>query len=94
MKTFITILLLVGSYLHGQAPAKDKPVKVYILSGQSNMVGMGDVKPANPQYSKMKPAKQENLAFGDSSARLSVWLEEVKFPEILTQTIGSTTKTQ
>lgn len=26
-----------------KAPAKDKPVKVYILSGQSNMVGMGDV---------------------------------------------------
>ena len=34
-------------------PAKDKPVKVYILSGQSNMVGMGDVKPASPQYSKI-----------------------------------------
>jgi len=24
-------------------PARDKPVKVYILSGQSNMVGMGDI---------------------------------------------------
>lgn len=25
------------------APSKDKPVKVYILSGQSNMVGMGEI---------------------------------------------------
>ena len=25
-------------------PVTDKPVKVYILSGQSNMVGMGDVR--------------------------------------------------
>lgn len=33
--------------------AKDKPVKVYILSGQSNMVGFGAVKPANPQYAKI-----------------------------------------
>lgn len=28
---------------NGAPPASDKPVKVYILSGQSNMVGMGDV---------------------------------------------------
>ena len=31
-------------------PATDKPVKVYILSGQSNMVGFGAIKPANPQF--------------------------------------------
>lgn len=29
----------------GQPPAKDKPVKVYIMSGQSNMVGMGEIGP-------------------------------------------------
>jgi hypothetical protein len=34
-------------------PAKDKPVKVYILSGQSNMVGFGRVKGAAPQYGKV-----------------------------------------
>ena len=27
----------------GKAPDTSKPVKVYILSGQSNMVGMGDI---------------------------------------------------
>ncbi len=27
----------------GKPPASDRPVKVYILSGQSNMVGMGDI---------------------------------------------------
>jgi hypothetical protein len=33
--------------------ATDKPVKVYILSGQSNMVGFGAVKPAPPQYARL-----------------------------------------
>ena len=31
-------------------PAKNKPVKVYILSGQSNMVGFGKLKGASPVY--------------------------------------------
>jgi len=31
-------------------PATDKPVKVYILSGQSNMLGFGAVNPAAPMY--------------------------------------------
>ena len=34
-------------------PATDKPVKVYILSGQSNMVGFGAVNPAPPQYTNV-----------------------------------------
>ncbi len=34
-------------------PATDKPVKVYILSGQSNSVGFGAVKPAPPQYANI-----------------------------------------
>jgi hypothetical protein len=34
-------------------PAKDKPVKVYILSGQSNMVGFGAVDPRPPQHAKV-----------------------------------------
>lgn len=33
--------------------ASNKPVKVYILSGQSNMVGFGAVKPAAPQYARI-----------------------------------------
>ncbi len=88
-------------------PAKDKPVKVYILSGQSNMVGFGAVKPAPSQYgkifltadpsakatalpvgeaalmkhgvyeatasihyAKMKPAKTQSVALGDTTAQL------------------------
>lgn len=31
-------------------PITDKPVKVYVLAGQSNMVGMGDLKGARPPY--------------------------------------------
>ncbi|MFK7912266.1 MAG: hypothetical protein AB8F34_16960, partial [Akkermansiaceae bacterium] len=31
-------------------PPADGKVKVYILAGQSNMVGMGDLKGARPQY--------------------------------------------
>jgi len=34
----------------GQPGSSDKPVKVYILAGQSNMVGMGDIKGAQPPY--------------------------------------------
>ena len=31
-------------------PAADKPVKVYILSGQSNMVGMGDIRGGSSRW--------------------------------------------
>jgi hypothetical protein len=34
----------------GQPGNSDKPVKVYILAGQSNMVGMGDITGASPPY--------------------------------------------
>ena len=34
-------------------PATDKPVKIYIQSGQSNSLGFGAVKPGAPQYSKI-----------------------------------------
>jgi alpha-galactosidase len=34
----------------GQPGDAKKPVKVYILAGQSNMVGMGDIKGARPPY--------------------------------------------
>jgi hypothetical protein len=51
-------------------PAKDKPVKVYILSGQSNMVGFGAIKPAAPQYVRIylsadPSAKPVLLPFGN-----------------------------
>lgn len=34
----------------GTAPASDKPVKVYILAGQSNMVGFGTLEKSRPYY--------------------------------------------
>lgn len=34
----------------GLPGSSDKPVKVYILAGQSNMVGMGDIKGARPPH--------------------------------------------
>lgn len=37
----------------GQAGNPAKPVKVYILAGQSNMVGMGDITGARPEYSSI-----------------------------------------
>jgi hypothetical protein len=33
-------------------PATDKPVEVYILSGQSNMVGMGDINGGSSRWGK------------------------------------------
>ncbi len=35
-----------------QHPATNKPVKVYILSGQSNMVGMGDIRGGSTRWGK------------------------------------------
>ncbi|MEX0867666.1 MAG: sialate O-acetylesterase, partial [Pirellulales bacterium] len=35
-----------------QPPAKDKPVKVYILSGQSNMVGIGQIDAGGSRWGK------------------------------------------
>lgn len=37
----------------GQPGSTDKPVKVYILAGQSNMVGMGDITGAQPPYPRV-----------------------------------------
>jgi hypothetical protein len=34
-------------------PVKDKPVKVYILSGQSNMAGFGAIEKSSPLYAKI-----------------------------------------
>jgi hypothetical protein len=39
-------LVLTVALVALPAPAADPPVKVYILSGQSNMVGIGQVGPA------------------------------------------------
>lgn len=36
----------------GKPPATDKAVKVYILSGQSNMVGMGDIRGGTSRWGK------------------------------------------
>ena len=38
--------LVLSSALTGQALSAQEPVKVYILSGQSNMVGIGQTSPA------------------------------------------------
>lgn len=39
--------------IDGKPPTKDKPVKVYIQSGQSNSFGMGEVEPRSPIYSSV-----------------------------------------
>ncbi|HKK18205.1 MAG TPA: hypothetical protein VJ952_05940, partial [Opitutales bacterium] len=48
LSLFITIGLLLGYH----AGAKDAPVKVYILSGQSNMVGIGQVDGGGKRWGK------------------------------------------
>jgi len=47
-KMLIAGLVMVA----GLASAKDRPVKVYILSGQSNMVGMGDISGGAERWGK------------------------------------------
>ncbi len=63
MKTLLALAaLLFAATLHaapipldlpkpdGKPADATKPVKVYVLAGQSNMVGMGDIKGASPRY--------------------------------------------
>jgi alpha-galactosidase len=47
-----------------QAPATDKPVKVYLLAGQSNMVGMGDIKGLKPPYPSVRLSADPHLVPG------------------------------
>jgi alpha-galactosidase len=44
------VLFSLGVCFTSFTNASEKPVKVYILAGQSNMVGMGDLKGARPEY--------------------------------------------
>jgi len=43
-------LLAIAAFTGCVLAAPEKPVKVYILAGQSNMVGMGDISGARPSY--------------------------------------------
>src|SRR5210317_846780 len=45
-------------------PAADKPVKVYILAGQSNMVGFGTLKGARPTYPSIYLSADPNIKVG------------------------------
>jgi alpha-galactosidase len=60
LNVFLTTLLLAAALLtSGQAYADDKPVKVFILTGQSNMVGHGKSEDGrNPEFDEsQKPSK-------------------------------------
>lgn len=61
LATLFATLLITATLHAGSVPLElarpddqpgnpDKPVQVYILAGQSNMVGMGDIKGARPPY--------------------------------------------
>ena len=52
----IALLLPIWPIAHGQAPTTDKPVKVYILAGQSNMVGIGQVDGGGTRWSGVTDA--------------------------------------
>ncbi len=55
----------------GQPGNPAKPVKVYILAGQSNMVGMGDISGAGPAYPSIYLSSDPSIIQG----RLQVGLE-------------------
>jgi hypothetical protein len=62
-----------------------KPVKVFILSGQSNVVGMGEIKPGRP--GKVTIAVKGFLQFAAKNpippaGHLTVWIEEQKLPSL------------
>jgi hypothetical protein len=81
--TFATAMLLAGSALPGSALAADvsahipdpdgkagdptKPVKVYILAGQSNMVGMGNLSGAKNVYDGVYLSSDPNTPAGPLS---------------------------
>jgi hypothetical protein len=64
-------------------PATNKPVKVFILSGQSNMVGMGDINPTNTPGTLSTIVKQEGKfpylldSNGNWTIRTDVWYRGV-----------------
>ena len=49
---FTTWITLVGFFLGFESVASDKPVKVFLLSGQSNMVGAGKVDGGSSRWGK------------------------------------------
>ncbi len=80
MKQIILIVALTGSLfsgLHSEAiplhlPRPDgkpgnpaKPVKVYILAGQSNMVGMGDITGAQPEFPSIYLSADPSIIAGE-----------------------------
>jgi len=49
----------------GKPGATDKPVKVYVLAGQSNMVGMGDITGAQPPHPRIYLAADPTIIPGE-----------------------------
>lgn len=49
----------------GQSGNPAKPVKVFILAGQSNMVGMGDITGAQPEYSSIYLSSDPSIIAGE-----------------------------
>ena len=60
------------------------PVQVYILAGQSNMVGMGDVGGARIRYSGVFLTADPGAPSGTvpPNGHLFVWLEEARIPPL------------
>ena len=80
MKPVILIVAITGALLSslysapiplnlprpdGQPGNPAKPVKVYILAGQSNMVGMGDITGAHPEYSSVYLSADPSIIAGE-----------------------------
>ncbi|MEI6177488.1 MAG: sialate O-acetylesterase [Verrucomicrobiota bacterium] len=80
MKPFILTISIAGALLSGlhsetiplHLPRPDdkpgnpaKPVKVYILAGQSNMVGMGDISGAQPEYPSVYLSSDPSIIAGE-----------------------------
>lgn len=63
-----------------QPPSKKKPVKVYILSGQSNMVGFGTLKGAAPVYPSIFLSPDPSILPGRMpvGAKVAIFKERTK----------------
>ncbi len=79
MKRAFTIAALIAA-LAGNLTAAEKTVKVFILAGQSNMVGHGKTEMGrNPEYDKEDKSTHGEVKNGIGSLRWFVEKNEAKF---------------
>ena len=70
-------------------PSKDKPVKIYIMSGQSNMLGFGAVEDGSPHHSSIYLSADPRVKPGKMPVGSSAILPYHVFQDVEDKTRGA-----